>query len=123
MRLDDIEHRILRPIWMDPRIHYAVNCASIGCPNLQAQAFTAKNAQGLLTKAAREYVNHPRGVRIGDDLLILSSIYVWFEPDFSANGGLIGHLRRYADPTLAGKLDGRDGPDDHEYDWRLNDTR
>jgi len=41
--LDDIEHRILRPIWQDPRIHYGVNCASIGCPNLQVRAFTAEN--------------------------------------------------------------------------------
>lgn len=45
LTLNDIEHRILRPIWKDPRTHYAVNCASLGCPNLQSQAFTAQNTE------------------------------------------------------------------------------
>lgn len=59
--LDDIEHRILRPIWKDDRVHYAVNCASLGCPNLQPEAFTSDNVEVLLEKGAREYINHPRG--------------------------------------------------------------
>ena len=49
--LDDIEHRILRPIWKDPRIHYAVNCASIGCPNLQAGPSPPKTPNGCWTRA------------------------------------------------------------------------
>jgi len=48
--LDEIEHRILRPIWKDPRIHYAVNCASIGYPNLQAQAFTSQKSDRFLSQ-------------------------------------------------------------------------
>ncbi|MCG8588922.1 MAG: DUF547 domain-containing protein, partial [Proteobacteria bacterium] len=80
--LDDIEHRILRPIWRDPRIHYAVNCASLGCPNLQTEAFTAANAEALLDQAARQYVNHPRGARVTSDGLVVSSIYSWFQVDF-----------------------------------------
>ena len=64
--LDDIEHRILRPIWRDNRVHYAVNCASIGCPNLQAEPFTAENLERLLDRGAREYVNHSRGVAFAD---------------------------------------------------------
>ena len=55
LSLDDIEHRILRPIWRDNRIHYAVNCASLGCPNLQPVPFTAENAEALLDRGAREY--------------------------------------------------------------------
>lgn len=121
--LDDIEHRILRPIWKDPRIHYAVNCASVGCPNLKSQAFTARNAQGLLDKAARDYVNHSRGVRISGGRLVLSSIYSWFESDFAADGGVMAHLKRYASPSLAAKLEGFDAADDYIYDWRLNDVR
>ena len=62
--LNDIEHRILRPIWRDPRVHYALNCASIGCPDLQTTAFTAENAEALREAAARAYVNHPRGARV-----------------------------------------------------------
>jgi hypothetical protein len=121
--LDDIEHRILRPIWKDPRIHYAVNCASIGCPNLQEQAYTAKNAQRLMDTAARNYVNHRRGVRISADRLVLSSIYAWFEPDFASDGGIIAHLKRYAASELAAKLEDFDAADDYAYDWRLNDAQ
>jgi Protein of unknown function, DUF547 len=57
LSLDDIEHRILRPIWRDPRLHYAVNCAALGCPNLRSSAFTAANADILLETAASDYVN------------------------------------------------------------------
>jgi Protein of unknown function, DUF547 len=64
LSLDDIEHRILRPIWKDNRVHYAVNCASLGCPNLQPAAYTSENTEALLETGAREYVNHPRGVAI-----------------------------------------------------------
>ena len=48
LSLDDIEHEILRPVFQDNRIHYAVNCASIGCPNLQSTAFTSNNLEDLL---------------------------------------------------------------------------
>ena len=60
LSLDDIEHRILRPIWKDPRLHYVLNCAALGCPNLPPRAFTAGNAQALLSRGARRYVNDPR---------------------------------------------------------------
>ncbi len=121
LSLNDIEHRILRPIWRDPRIHYAVNCASIGCPNLLTQAFTGDNEDTLLESAANAYVNHPRGARIEDGKLIVSKIYGWFSEDFGGTEeGVIRHLRRYAQPSLARALEGRTAIDDYEYDWRLN---
>jgi hypothetical protein len=121
--LDDIEHRILRPIWRDPRIHYAVNCASLGCPNLQRTAFTEANAEELLESAARAFVNHPRAASIEDGDLIVSSIYHWFREDFGdSERGVLDHLRRYAEPRLAEQLRGIRGIDDHRYDWSLNDA-
>ncbi|MGB5201324.1 MAG: DUF547 domain-containing protein [Sedimenticolaceae bacterium] len=120
--LDDIEHRILRPIWREPRVHYAVNCAAIGCPNLAPSAFTAENTERLLTQGAIAYVNHPRGVKIDDGALTLSSIYSWFEDDFAEEGGVLAHVRRYADPGLARTLESIDEPSAFEYDWRLNDA-
>ena len=123
LSLNDIEHRILRPIWRDPRIHYALNCASIGCPNLRSLAFTAGNTEMLLEAAARAYVNHPRGGRIEDGKLIVSSIYVWFQEDFGDNdAGVIAHLSRYANRDLAAKLSAVARIGAHEYDWRLNDA-
>ena len=124
LTLDDIEHRILRPIWRDPRIHYAVNCASIGCPNLQPEAYTADNTETLLERGAREFVNHPRGARVVDGELEVSSIYSWFRADFGgSDAGVIAHLRRYASADLRAALDGIEEIDDDAYDWSLNDAR
>lgn len=124
LSLNDIEHEILRPIWQDPRIHYAVNCASYGCPNLSATAFTANNMEQLLTSGAYAYVNHPRGVTIQGEDLALSSIYKWYSEDFGDNDqALIEHLKRYAKPKLKQALvlfQQNPGDIDFEYDWRLN---
>jgi hypothetical protein len=122
LSLDDIEHRILRPIWQDNRVHYAVNCASIGCPNLQGEPFTAENTERLLEKGAREYIRNPRGARFaGDRRMVLSSIYDWFQVDFGGSEkGVLRHLSRYAEPAFAERLDRFDGGIDYEYDWDLN---
>ena len=120
LTLDDIEHGILRPIWRDPRIHYAVNCASLGCPNLALEAYRSDNLERLLEQGARDYVNHPRGVTVREEGLLISSIYEWFKVDFGGtDAGVFAHLKLYATPELAQALDGHDGFD-HDYDWRLN---
>lgn len=122
LSLNDIEHRILRPIWRDPRIHYAVNCASIGCPNLALEAYTAENVERLLEANAIAHVNHPRGVRVENGELIVSSIYRWFVADFGGgNAGVVRHLRQYARGELAEKLANNSFIGDDEYDWSLND--
>ncbi|MGH1428263.1 MAG: DUF547 domain-containing protein [Arenicella sp.] len=124
LSLNDIEHRILRPIWKDNRIHYAVNCASLSCPNLSLQAFTAENTDQLLDKLATEYINHPRGVTVEKGKLIVSSIYHWYAEDFNTQeSNLMSHLSRYAKPELKAKLQSlKKDSYDHDYDWRLNDS-
>ena len=100
--LNDIEHRILRPIWRDNRIHYAVNCASVGCPNLAAEPYTAANTERLLDEGARAYVNHPRGLFGEKGRITASRIYDWYREDFAASEkGLVDHFRSYAAPALA----------------------
>jgi hypothetical protein len=121
--LDDIEHRILRPLMRDNRIHYGVNCASIGCPVLLPVPFTAKNLPELLDRGARLFVNHPRGVRPEGDGLTVSSIYQWYKADFGGTWeGVLGHLRRYATPTTARILAPFNTIANDTYDWRLNDA-
>lgn len=121
--LDDIEHQILRPIWADPRIHYAVNCASIGCPNLQPAPFLADQLDRQLDRAAVEFINHRRAVDVENGRIEISSIYDWFEEDFGGNDdGVLAHLKGYAAPDLAMKLEGLTSIYDHHYDWRLNDA-
>jgi hypothetical protein len=122
--LNDIEHRILRPIWRDPRIHYAVNCASIGCPNLAAAPYRRATIEPMLEDAVRAYVNNPRGARVEDGRLIVSSIYIWFGDDFgSGDAAVIEHLRRHAEAPLREALRGRTAIDGHAYDWSLNGAR
>lgn len=119
--LDHIEHGILRPIWRDPRIHYAVNCASLGCPNLAATAFDAENSEQLLHQAAVAYVNHPRGAHVADGTLTVSSIYDWFKEDFGGTDeGVLAHLTQYASEEFAAQLEGFTEFDD-DYDWALNE--
>lgn len=115
LSLNDIEHGILRPIWRDPRIHYAVNCASIGCPNLQTSAFTAAALQNDLNKAARDYITHPRGAEVTSSGLVVSSIFKWYQEDFGGtDAGVIAHLSQYGGPSASRIYDDR-------YDWNLNE--
>ena len=125
LSLDDIEHATLRPLARDPRVHYAVNCASIGCPNLQPVAWRAETLDADLDRAARAYVNHPRGVSIGaDGALRVSSIYIWFQEDFSGDdSGVIAHLRRHAEPSLAQRLASVTRIAGDDYDWAINAAR
>jgi hypothetical protein len=122
LTLNDIEHRILRPIWQDPRTHYALNCAAIGCPNLLPQALTAANTNALLEDGARAYVNDPRGVTVLPDGsgLRLSSIYNWFAEDFGGESGVVPHLLRYAAPPLAERIRANPRIAGFAYDWALN---
>ena len=121
LSLNDIEHRILRPIWQDPRIHYALNCASMGCPNLQPIAFTAKNTDSLLETGASEYINHPRGAKTEDKKLWLSKIFEWYQDDYGGNeAGVLIHIQKYAKENLANSLYEDELEIEYHYDWRLN---
>jgi hypothetical protein len=123
LSLNDIEHRILRPIWQDPRIHYALNCASIGCPNLQPLAFTAKNTDSLLETGASEYINHPRGAKKEDKKLWLSKIFEWYQDDYGGNeAGVLIHIQKYAKENLANSLYEDELEIEYHYDWRLNES-
>lgn len=122
MSLDDIEHETMRPTFRDPRVHYAVNCASIGCPNLRPRAWRAATLEAELDAAAADFVNHPRGVAVlPGGRVRVSSIYAWFREDFGGTEqGVLAHLRRHAAPTLAASLAGATGIAEDGYDWALN---
>lgn len=124
LSLDDIEHRILRPIWPDSLNHYGVNCASVSCPNLLEQAYTGANVYQQLRDNARAYVNSPRGLRFTDQGLIVSRIYDWYQEDFGGSETtVISHLRRFAAPALSARLDAAPGIAGYAYNWSLNDAR
>ena len=122
LSLDDIEHETMRPTFKDPRVHYSVNCASIGCPNLPTAAWRAASLDADLDAAARAFVNHRRGAEVmAGNKLRVSSIYKWFRDDFGADdAAVIAHLKRFAAPELAAKLAQVSAVGEDQYDWSLN---
>lgn len=123
LSLDDIQHRILRPGWRDARIHYVVNGAALGSPNLLAAPMTAVAAEAMLEAAARDFVNHPRGAAIERGRLAASSLYVWHAGDFGASpADVITHLRKYAATDFYTALSHIRQVTVDRYDWALNDA-
>ena len=123
LSLNDIESGIVRPVWQDPRIHYGLNCASYGCPNLAPRAWTAVNLDAQLNRAASDYINSNRAVRRGLLGVRVSKIFKWYKDDFGGSDEtLLNHLRQYANPTTLQKLQGQRILG-YFYDWSLNDGR
>jgi Protein of unknown function, DUF547 len=124
MSLDDIENVVMRPTFKDPRVHYSVNCASVGCPNVPAQALTGANLEAQLEAGAKAFINSPRGVIIEGGKAKASSIYDWFRADFGGtDAAVIAHMKKYAEPALKAKLATITAIADHDYDWTLADTK
>ncbi len=121
LSFNDIEHKILRRYFGDNRVHYALNCASIGCPNLGVAPWRAASLDADLDAAARVYINSPRGAAFENGKLRLSSIYKWFGKDFGGtDASKIAHLMLYAEPALKAKLAAAKKIDGYGYDWSLN---
>ena len=120
LSLDSIEHGILRPIWKDHRIHYAVNCASIGCPNLLKTAYTLENTEELLEVAEEDFLTHTRAARLDGETVVLSSLFDWYGPDFANNQSeFFEYLSDFVEPEIADIL--LDEPNvKYDYDWKLN---
>lgn len=123
LTLDQIEHDILRKRFRDPRVHFAVNCASKGCPPLQAEPFTGSRLNDQLDRAARQFINNSRFNRLEGDTLRVSRIFDWFSKDF--NDDVIGYFLNYAHGPLRERLvknKGRIRIKYLDYDWSLNGT-
>lgn len=121
LTLNNIEHNIIRPVFKDNRIHYAVNCASIGCPNLAKRAYTGASVNEMLDASARSYVNNPRGIRVDGRRVRASKIYGWYREDFGEDeAAVLDHVRLYADEDLKAALSGKKSIRSYDYDWALN---
>jgi hypothetical protein len=123
LSLHDIQNRILRPIWRDPRVLYALSCAALGCPNLQPVPFTSRELDRQLSDAAMAYVNDRRCIQVEDRDLVVSSLFRWYRDDFGGSDeAVIHHLMGLAAPRLAMKLQQHDRIAGDVFDWRLNDA-
>lgn len=121
LSLNDVEHKILRARFGDNRVHFALNCASIGCPDLRAAPWSAATLNADLDAAARNFVNSPRGLSIANGKITASSIFKWYGKDFGASdAAILAALSKYAAPPLRNALAGARKIDRFDYDWRLN---
>ncbi|HAT9084518.1 TPA: DUF547 domain-containing protein, partial [Legionella pneumophila subsp. pneumophila] len=121
LSLDDINNRIIRPIWNDPRTHYALNNATIGAPNLSKQAYQGSLLEQQLNDAAFKYINSLRGVHVIEGKLIVSKLYDWYEEDFGGTKKyVIKHLLQFAKEPLRNQLKHINTIDSYIYNWHIN---
>jgi hypothetical protein len=117
MSLDEVEHSILRKEFEEPRIHFAINCASVSCPPLLNEAFVANNLENQLMRVTTTFVNDPSRNKISSQSAQLSSIFSWFKGDFTKKGTLIEFLNRYSKVKISpnARISFLD------YNWNLNE--
>ncbi|HMQ10350.1 MAG TPA: DUF547 domain-containing protein [Oligoflexia bacterium] len=117
--LDNIEHDIIRKDFAEPRIHFAVNCASIGCPSLFQEAFIAEKLDEQLNQAAKHFLSNQNKNQIKDNTMQLSKIFKWYGGDFEKQ---YGNYQQFIIQTLG--LEKKNYSVDFlDYDWSLNETK
>lgn len=117
--LDRIEHKILRKEFNEPRIHFAVNCASISCPILRNEAYTAEKLNEQLDEQARIFLNDTTRNKIEPQKVRVSKIFSWFGGDFKKDQTLIEFLNRYSKVEINKKAKVRF----MDYNWKLNEVK
>jgi hypothetical protein len=121
LTLGEIEHEILREEFKDPRIHFAINCASKSCPPLLPEAYRAATLEAQLDGATRDFINNRANTIIDSKRLTVSRIFKWYKDDF--NNDIPGYVKQYAAPELKQKLKNLGNAPDvsfMDYDWSLN---
>lgn len=114
--LSNIEHDILRKM-NEPRIHFAINCASASCPKLLNIAYTEDNIETLLEKATKDFISDSDKNKISKENVQLSKIFDWYQKDFTKNGSLIDYINHYSKV----KIDSDAKIFYMDYDWNLNE--
>lgn len=122
--LDDIEHGILRKEFEEPRIHFALVCASISCPPLRREAFTGDRLDEQLDDQARTFLyDSTKNDIAAGETIYLSKIFDWFQGDFGASKG---EVQQYLAPYFEGDIREKLSKGGYtvkylSYDWSLND--
>ena len=113
--LDHIEHEVLRPMG-EPRIHFAIVCASLSCPDLRPSVYTSKDLDQQLNEQATRFFAQSKGLQVNQNKITVSKIFDWFEVDFKETGGVSAYIERYRPGLPSTEVSGY-----LSYDWRLND--
>lgn len=117
--LNNLEHGIVRPRFEEPRIHFALNCASISCPRLRNEAFFPDRLDEQLSDNARYFLSNPIKNKLGSDKSEISKIFQWYGGDFRKGDNTV---RKFIDKYSDIKITPETKIDHLNYDWRLNDT-
>jgi len=114
--LNTIEHEILRKNFNDPRIHFAINCASFSCPKLLNASYEANSLESQLEEQTRAFINNPKKNNISSTSLTISKLFDWFKSDFKQAGTVTDFISKYTDVQFdtSSKINYLD------YDWSLN---
>lgn len=132
-----LQNGVIRERFQEPRIHFALNCAALGCPRLPKKAFTGEDLQRQLDKETRKFLSEERNFKIDHEekTIYLSSIFKWYEKDFldgiqdrfpNRKGTLLDYVTRYLPAEKAYELNkagDRYKIDFVPYDWGLNDQK
>ncbi len=121
LTLDQIEHDILRPRFKDPRVHFAVNCASKGCPPLLSEPYRGEILDRQLDDVTRAFLGHAERNRLDGETLYVSKIFKWFSEDF--NKDVVGFFLAYVEGEFKKELTKKRDAievDYLSYDWSLN---
>ncbi|GMN07754.1 hypothetical protein MTsPCn5_31430 [Croceitalea sp. MTPC5] len=116
--LGHIEHKVLRKM-NEPRIHFAINCASYSCPKLVNRAFTATEMEGQLKTATKDFINDTTRNQFSANEAKLSEIFKWYKGDFTTNGSLKDYINRYLDEPMTSETKIKY----LKYNWNLNERK
>ncbi|MBD2717308.1 DUF547 domain-containing protein [Microvirga sp. STR05] len=117
MSLDDIEHGTLRKKFDDPRIHFALVCASISCPRLRNEAYTAGQLDRQLDDQGRDFLSNPAKNKVGQASAQLSKYFDWYKGDWNKNGQSVA---RWVNKYATTKMDADAKVSYLDYNWNLN---
>jgi hypothetical protein len=125
--LNDLEKR-LRDEFKDPRIHFAINCASKSCPPIRPNAYVAASIDDQLDEATRKYLASPGAVEVitggGKTTIVSVKIFDWYASDFKASGGPLAFIQKYGPPAAAEAIAaGKAKLAYADYDWSLNSAK
>ena len=122
LSLRQIEHEYLRKRFADPRVHFAINCASLGCPPLRAEAYVGARIDEQLEDQARRIHGDPYWFSFRDGVLRMTRLYLWYRGDFIQKSGSVLAFAAQWSPALQKALDagGEPTPEYLPYDWSLN---
>jgi hypothetical protein len=118
--LDELEKKVLNPFAQDPRTHFVLVCAAVGCPILESRSFAGSDMDQRMDEATRRYLSSPFGAQVGDGALKLSMIFQWYEADFGGAAGVLAFVKKHLPPEQAKRLGDAPKIEPIDYNWTLN---